>query len=357
MRRAAPIRLGPHEEELLTRWAAEPAGRRAMRARILLEADAGRGNAEIARSLGVHTETVARWRNRFVVNRIDGILRGAPRSGGQMSPKADVVERILSITLDGHPESELQWSTRTLARTLGVNHMTVHRVWKAHGIVPTPRSLPPASARFAPWVDVVGLYLHPPAAAVIFAVEDRMVDAEPPEILLSKAAATVETRGRTSLVDSIRAAEELVPPFKATETAVPGFLVFLRTLEERSRRATQLNVVFDRPLELLPASVASWLGRHPRFRVYSTPSGATWGKIVDSWLRRWDQSSLHPSSFFEAPALADWMEHESASPSRRPLSISWQAGRDRRRADPPSDRSLRPKGSESRGAACRRTTS
>jgi transposase len=323
MRRAPSVRLAPTERATLERWVEDgpAAARRAVRARIVLEAAEGRPNSEIARSVGVHPETVARWRDRFVVNRLEGLPRGAPRGGTRAKSRSDVVGRILSITLDGPPGAGIPWTTRTLARSLGVNHMLVHRVWKAHGVVPPSDRPTPEPTRHVPVVEPLGLYLHPPAAALIFAVTERSItsEARAPD----PAGFPPSGSGASELVESVAMAEEIVPPTTTGERSARELRVFLRALEDRAPAGAQLNVLFDRPLEYLPESVVAWLDGHRRFRVYATPTGQRWAKVVEAWLQRWTRGPVHPESFSQTPSLVHWMNEAAIARPGRPRSPSW----------------------------------
>ncbi len=120
------------------------ASRRSIRrAEIVLAAADGGTNGQIARSVGVHPDTVALWRGRFVAGRVEAIRHEAPRPGsGRRSPPG-LIDRILKMTLEAPPPGG-RWTTRSLANTLQVNHMMVYRVWKSHGLVPSSSAAAPA---------------------------------------------------------------------------------------------------------------------------------------------------------------------------------------------------------------------
>jgi LuxR family transcriptional regulator, maltose regulon positive regulatory protein len=324
MRRAPTVQLTEYERAALVRWAEHPDGdtRRALRARIVLEAAGERGNSEIARLLGVHPETVARWRQRFVVTRLDGLARGAPRNRAIGAPPSDLVGRVLSITLDDSRDGARPWTTRSLARTLGVNHMTVHRIWRAHGIIPPSRPRQGEPRPTCSRVDVAGIYLHAPAAAIVFAVDLRAAKASGTD-----AEAGAGRRDADSpvadLLEMLRTLEERVAPLTSTERSSREFLVHLRAVELESPPAAQLNVLFDRPFEHLPRTVRAWLDRHPRFRAYTPEAGQGWSSLVDGWLRRWESGSVDPSSFDSVGTVVDWVRTTSAGLVRGQPVPAW----------------------------------
>jgi leucyl aminopeptidase (aminopeptidase T) len=173
VRVAAAVVLSPEERNQLERWSRGKgaSGERALRARIVLEAANGRQDLEIARALGIGRLTSARWRHRFLALRLRGISLGAtPRVAvGRVSE--DRVRSIVQAARRRNASSGRRWSTRSLARAVGVSHSTVRRVWAAYGVRPVGyEAWPPRPDPGPPLVptDVIGLYLRPPDYAVAF---------------------------------------------------------------------------------------------------------------------------------------------------------------------------------------------
>lgn len=150
MRRAVRVVLSPEDWARLHQWITDrrtPARIR-KRARIVLGAAMGRSNREIARTLDLDPATVAFWRKRFAVHGFGNGLDDAPRPGRRRTHTPAVSERILHATHNVVPPNGERWTTRSLAAFLGVNHMQVHRTWKAGGIRPAP--FPPSELAPSP---------------------------------------------------------------------------------------------------------------------------------------------------------------------------------------------------------------
>lgn len=358
VRRAEAIALSPGEREELEAWAASPGNseRLRMRARIVLEAAGGRTNVDIAHELGVHVETVARWRQRFAVNRTEGLRREAPRSRMPYKGAPEVVNRIRRMTLETSPSEGTRWTTRGLARTLNVSHMFVHRVWKAYGL--SPSSLPARRSHSvgAPWADVVGIYVDAPAAALVFAVDVRDVESDEP---LSQPRIDPDVSGGflssnhhtpTELAGAVSRAEELLPRLANPRRSPNELLVFLRNLDETTPREAELHVLFDRPLENVSNRVGSWLDAHPRFHVKTAPPNGSWTATAEEWMRSFRDLPLHRDSFVGMTALTEAIE--SAAGAGLPVRgrFSWTlVSRDPERVrvrDPGSGPRLRPRTAE-----------
>ena len=109
----APLTLTSEERETLGNWARRPKSAQALaqRSRIVLEAAAGNSNTTVAHKLRLTKQTVGKWRQRFVVQRLDGLL-DEPRPGAPRKVDDAQVERVVRLTLENTPAAATHWSTR-----------------------------------------------------------------------------------------------------------------------------------------------------------------------------------------------------------------------------------------------------
>jgi transposase len=181
-----PRRRGPKLPELaltdderatLQRWArrAKSSQALALRCRIVLACAEGVSNAEVVKRLGVSRPTVTKWRSRFVARRLEG-LADEPRPGAARTITDEQVEQVLVATLETTPPDATHWSTRSLARQLGMSQSAISRIWRAFGLKPHLVDTFKLSTdpQFIDKVrDVVGLYLNPPQAAMVLCVDEK----------------------------------------------------------------------------------------------------------------------------------------------------------------------------------------
>jgi transposase len=160
----------------------------ALRCRIVLACAEGASNAEVAARLGISRPTVTKWRSRFVARRLEG-LADEPRPGAARTITDEQVEQVLVATLETTPADATHWSTRSLARQLGMSQSAISRIWRALGSSrtwSTPSSCPPTPV-IEKVRDVVGMYLYRPQAAMVPCVDEntgvRALDRTPPRIL------------------------------------------------------------------------------------------------------------------------------------------------------------------------------
>ena len=174
---AVQIELGDAEREQLESWSRRrtTAQALALRSRIVLAAATGLSSTQVAVDLGVSVATVRKWRNRFARDRLDGLL-DEPRPGRPRTITDEKVDEVIIKTLETKPRDATHWSTRSMAREVGLTQTAVHDIWQAFGLKPHLQDKWKLSAdpQFAAKVrDVVGLYLNPPERAVVLAVDEE----------------------------------------------------------------------------------------------------------------------------------------------------------------------------------------
>ena len=172
-----PIELTEAEREQLESWSRRRTTAQALaqRSRIVLLVADGLRTGEIAARLGVHRNTVAKWRRRFEAERLDGLV-DEPRPGRPRTVTDSDVDAVITKTLESAPKDATHWSTRSMAAEIGLTQSAVHRIWRAFGLRPHRAETFKLSRdpQFVAKVrDVVGLYLNPPERAVVLCVDEK----------------------------------------------------------------------------------------------------------------------------------------------------------------------------------------
>jgi hypothetical protein len=146
------------------------------RARVVLASANGRPVQQVAREIGVSRPMVWRWQQRFAEEGSDSLLRDKTRQPGKPPIPAETVARVVALTCGEPPSEATHWTGRAMAKAAGISLRTVQRIWQAHQLQPHrvrsfKRSRDP---RFAEkMADVVGLYLDPPAQAVVLSIDEK----------------------------------------------------------------------------------------------------------------------------------------------------------------------------------------
>jgi hypothetical protein len=146
------------------------------RARIVLLSADRLPVLEVARRAGVSRPAVWRWQQRYGQEGIDGLLRDKTRPPGTPPTRPATVAEVLALTCSQPPGEATHWTGRAVAKAVGISLRTVQRIWEAHRLQPHrirtfKRSNDPAFAEKVE--DIVGLYMSPPAHAVVLSIDEK----------------------------------------------------------------------------------------------------------------------------------------------------------------------------------------
>ena len=293
---AVRIELADGEREQLESWSRRHTSAQALalRARIVLAAAEGLSSSEVARGLGVRVGTVRKWRNRFAEQRLDGLL-DEPRPGQPRKITDAQVEEVIVKTLERTPRDATHWSTRSMAREVGLNQSAVHRIWKAFGLQPHRQEAWKLSKdpQFIDKVrDVVGLYLDPPERAVVLCVDEKSqiqaLDRTAPIFPMlpgvpERATHDYKRSGTSSLYAALDIATGKVIGSLHSRHRAVEFKKFLQTLDRAVPPELEVHLVLDNASTHKTPAIQNWLAGHPRFVVHFTPTSSSWLNLVERW--------------------------------------------------------------------------
>ncbi len=263
----AELVLDVEERRVLARWARRPGAARplARRARVVLLCADGLDNKAVAAATGVAEQTVSKWRRRFVSRRLAG-LGDQPRAGAPPSIGVGDVERALLTTLT-QPAPQGRWTTRSLARHLGLSQSAISRIWRAFGLTPGQDAALP----FADDVrDILGVFVSGRDLAIA-------VVAGHPDGNLGP--------GAVSLARRLRRAASLT-------TAVPGggeateMGEFLLSLAPFNPPDHDVHLVVSRCATRHAGALWSWLQGNARRHLHFVEGTSDFLERVDDWFAR-----------------------------------------------------------------------
>ena len=292
----SPIELSAAERAQLESWTRRRTSAQALalRARIVLLAADGLNNIEVAARLGVARNTVAKWRTRFLAHRLDG-LSDEPRPGRPRTVSDEQVEAVVIKTLETTPKDATHWSTRSMARELGLTQSAVLRIWKAFGLQPHRQDTWKLSKDplFIEKVrDVVGLYLNPPERAVVLCVDEKSqiqaLDRTAPILPMlpgipERATHDYKRHGTSSLYAALDLSTgKVLGALHARHRAIE-FKRFLNTIDREVPAGLDVHIVLDNSSTHKTPAIKKWLLAHPRFELHFTPTSSSWLNLVERW--------------------------------------------------------------------------
>lgn len=332
----APLTLTLDEQETLQRWVQrrKTAQALALRARLILAAAEGVPNHEIAARRQVTEQTVSKWRKRFLTRRVDGLL-DEPRPGAPRTIRDADVERVITVTLETRPEDATHWSTRTMARRVGMSQSAVSRIWRAFGLQPHRSETFKLSQDplFIEKVrDIVGLYLNPPDQALVLCVDEKSqiqaLDRTQP--LLPMRPGQIERRthdyvrhGTTSLFAAlvVKTGEVLGKCHRRHRSV--EFRRFLNQIDANVPPEWDVHLILDNSSTHKTPSIQRWLLRHPRCHLHFTPTGATWLNLVERFFAAITEKQIRRGAYRSTRELEQAIYHYIDHRNRDPKPFVW----------------------------------
>jgi Integrase core domain. len=333
MRVAVPIILTEEDLTILTRWSrgrSTPA-RLVLRAKIVLRAAEGLSNSAIAETLGTDRECVGRWRKRFSDQRLEGIKRDAPRAGRKKSIPAATVQKVIRLATTAKPSNATHWSTRSLARAVGISFKSVHRILQSQELKPhlVHRFKLSNDPHFADKVtDIIGLYLNPPEQALVLCADEKSqiqaLDRTQRPLPLKRGRAKTATHdyrrnGTTTLFAAIElltgnVVSQCMPRHRHQE-----WLKFLKQIDAEMSREYDLHLIVDNYATHKHPAVKRWLAKHPRFHMHFTPTSASWLNLIERFFGELTDKRIRRGTFRNVPelikAIDDYITHHNEFPS------------------------------------------
>jgi transposase len=304
------------------------------RAQVILMLANGESFTAIAAALGCYPGYINRWRQRFETERMPGLqakYRGQPPSVRTPAMEA----RILAKTRQRPPDGSTQWSTRKLAKVLGVSHVLVARVWRRAGLQPhrLERYMLSDDPQFEEkTADVIGLYLNPPQHAVVFAADEKTaiqaLDRLDPVLPLSPGRAERHgfeyyRHGTLSLYAALNTSTGEIIGQTVPRHTSEAFVDFLGDVVATQPRRREIHVIVDNLAAHKTTRVDAFLDAHPRVHLHFTPTYSSWLNQVELWFAKIERDLLARGIFTSIPDLARKIRRYITRYNEDPKPIRW----------------------------------
>ena len=334
MRVASQIVLTQDETNELTRLVRSKltSVRLEQRASIVLLAADGFQNQDIAQMLGVGRVQVGRWRQRYAQHRLGGIEQDLPRGA---PPTTVDVARLIELTTQTTPAAATHWSTRKMAKAMGVSAASVSRHWRANGLKPHlvrgfKVSRDPLFAHKLE--DIVGLYMAPPEHALVLCCDEKSqvqaLDRTQPGLPLKKGRAATMTHdykrhGTTTLFAALNVLNGQVIAQCQRRHRHTEWLKFLRQIDSETPKDKALHLICDNYATHKHPVVQRWLAKHPRFHMHFTPTSASWLNMVERFFRDITTERLRRGVFTSVAELTQAIDEYIVHHNKDPKPFIW----------------------------------
>lgn len=279
------------------------------RARIVLHSADRLAAAEVARRSEVSRPAVWRWQRHYVEGGVERLLREGSRKPGKPPVPLAKMAEVVALTCTEPPGAVTHWTGRAMAKAANLALTTVQRIWKAHNLQPHrlrtfKRSKDPAFA--AKVADIVGLYMHPPAHAVVLSSDEKSqiqaLDRTQPGLPLKPGKCGTMTHdskrhGTTTLFAAFNVLDGAVLGRCMQKHTHQEFIRFLNTVERAVRAGKIIHAILDNYATHKHPKVRKWLARHPRWVFHFTPTSGSWLNAVEGFFSALTRRRIRRGAF------------------------------------------------------------
>lgn len=306
------------------------------RARIVLMSADGIGTSSIMAETCTAKTTVWRWQERFMSEGVEGLLRDKTRPPGKAPIAEDKTSTVVAMTLKPPPHEATHWTARAMAKLAGLAVSTVQKIWKTHGLAPHrwrqfKLSTDPAFAEKLH--DIVGLYVGPPAHALVLSFDEKSqiqaLDRTQPGLPLKKGRGATMTHdykrhGTTTLFAALNVLTGEVFGQNMQRHRHQEFIRFLNALEREIPAGKIVHVILDNYAAHKHPKVRSWLERHPRWVFHFTPTSSSWLNAIEGFFAILSRRRLKKGVFRSVVDLQAAINRFIGEHNKTPKPFVWR---------------------------------
>jgi transposase len=307
--------------------------KQATRLQVVLGRAEGKTTSEIASVLRIHAQTVSDIVHRFNRYGLEGLLKQPNHKPGKAPISQKVINQVLKVVQEQQPEEATHWSTRGIAKKVGISHTKVHQILRAHDLKPHlvrhfRASDDPAFEEKLE--DIVGLYLNPPENAIVLCIDEKSqvqaLERAQPILPLRPGLPERQTHdyvrhGVTNLYAALDVVSGKVIGALADRHRQAEYMQFLQVVDRRTPKKKVLHVIVDNASSHNTKAVRQFLEQRPgRFIVHFTPTHASWLNLVERWFSEITTRRIRRGSWGSVKdlerAIMDYIHHWNESGRR-----------------------------------------
>ena len=269
-----------------------------------------------------------------------GLLRYKTRPSRIPPLGPEVVERVVTLTQRGPPGEATHWTAKAMAEAVGISVSSVQRIWRTHGLQPhrVRQFKLSRDAEFVPKLrDIVGLYVDPPAYAIVLSVDEKSqiqaLDRTQPGLPMKPGRCGTMTHdykrnGTTKLFAVLDVLDGKVIGRCMQRHRHQEFIRFLNAIEAEAPVGKVVHVILDNYGPHKHPKVRAWLCRHPRFIFHYTPTSASWLNAVEGFFAKLAKRRLKRGVFRSIVDLQAAIHRFIEDTNADPKPFVWTANPD-----------------------------
>ena len=335
MRRQVLPQLNTAERNVMERLLAGETlnHKQARRLQVVLGRGEGKRTSEIAEVLRIHPVSISVIVRRFNERGVEGLLKQPNHKPGKAPLSQTVIDRVLKVVQTQRPEAATHWSTREIAKRVGISHTKVHQILQAHDLKPHlvkhfRSSDDPAFKQKLE--DIAGLYLNPPENAIVLSIDEKSqvqaLERAQPILPLRQGIPERQTHdylrhGVTNLYAALNVASGKVIGAFADRHRQKEYIEFLDLVDRRTSKKKVLHLIVDNASSHDTKAVSEFLESRPgRFVVHFTPTHSSWLNLVERWFSEITTKRIRRGSWNSVKelerAIMDYIHHWNESGKR-----------------------------------------
>src|SRR5471030_173868 len=289
------------------------------------------------RRTGKSKTCVWRWQERFMQSGYDGLLHDKTRRSRIPPLGTNITERVVALTQTEPPAEATHWTSAMMAKVVDISASSVQRIWRAHGLQPhrVKQFKLSTDPRFIERLrDIVGLYVAPPAHAVILSVDEKSqiqaLDRTQPGLPIKPGRAGTMTHdykrhGTTTLFAALNILDGTVIGRNMQRHRHQEFIRFLNDIEAQVPKRKKIHAIVDNYATHKHPKVRRWLARHPRWMFHFTPTSASWLNAVEGFFAKLTRRRLKRGVFRSLADLQAAINRFVAETNNDPKPFIWSA--------------------------------
>lgn len=290
---------------------------------------------DVAVGCATSRPSVWRWQRRFAEEGVDGLLHDKTRKPGRAPLCAATIARVLAVPCGEPPKNATHWTGRMVAKATGVSLSAVQRLWKANRLQPHrirtfKKSSDPAFAEKVE--DIVGLYMNPPAHAVVVSIDEKSqiqaLDRTQPGLPLKPGRCGTMTHdykrhGVTTLFAALNTLDGTVVGRCMPRHTHQEFIKFLAAVERAVPAGKIIHAIADNYAAHKHPKVREWLADHPRWVFHFTPTSASWINAVENFFSTITRRRIRRGVFTSVANLQQAIRSYIRDHNRNPKPFVW----------------------------------